>query len=509
MDHILEAVTEQLPKFNKKLLKDFRREELDRSPEYISMVFKEAIKLFNGTIEYLGYRVLTPEERTNYEISRGLVDIQRSEWILVEYEFKFEGVSYTSLSYLPYMKNNYIVIRNTIYNVMLSITDRVFTKIRNGITCKVIRLPINFWRDKTYIMESVTSKEVYFETIITTKVHYKAMRKRKNQIYPTVIHYLLVKYDLVTMLDIFGIKEEEALFTDKIDETNTDQYEYFTAKAKTRAKSELYLRVDKKLLKSTNVKQRRVIASILYLLVNFKKHTVSDLYDKSCTIYKIMLGKLIHGMTTVDTMALNYMDNHLSTLGSYLDPITQKRLSDMDIFVHDTYGLFIYVFWHIDEMMLESHSDLYNKRIDVLDGLLVPTIVKSIYHQFYSFESRKNTKAKQISNLFRLVPKRISELYKLDMVRAAPARYNDNWLLSSGGKKVRTGVGNAKSSLNAPEQRFHPSFAVVESPVAFSQNNPGIGGTINPFVETESDGSIVKPTWAEKLDELLSFLPHK
>ena len=508
MDKIIQNVADSLPQFNDYLLRDFRKDQLNRSEDYMGVIFQEAVKLFRGEIKYLGSRVLPPEERTTHEISRGLVNIKTSEWCLYEFSFEHEGLVYKTPIYLPYLHNKMIVINDTTYSVMLAIGDKVFTKIKNGVTCRVIRSPINFWRNSLHIMDSLTSKECYFESLVTTKIHNKSTRKKKNKI--TVIHYLLVKYDLLTVLKIFDIKPDELMFVDTIDGSNTDKYEYFEARAKTKSsKGEIFMRVDKSIMNGDKVHKRRVVACLLYLLQNHKKHTIADLYDPSKTIYKIMLGQSIRSAQTPDAMALNYIENHLDSLDTYLDPINKNRLAQMGIFVNDIYDLLIYIFLHIDEMSLDSHSDLYDKRIDVMDNLYIPTLVTAIYYKFYNFENRKKNQSKQIKKLLHIPAGRISGIYSSNIVRLTPSIYNGNWLLSTGGKKIRQSGLSNKGGLNAPEQRFHPSFAVVETLIAFSQNNPGSAGTINPFLQIDDQGSIIKPDYASKVDSISKFLPYK
>ena len=99
----------------------------------------------------------------------------------------------------------------------------------------------------------------------------------------------------------------------------------------------------------------------------------------------------------------------------------------------------------------------------------------------------------------------------------SPSQYNDNWLLSVGAKKTRqnssinknSSKGGSTSKTSTPEHRFHPSMAVVESIIAFSSSNPGISGTINPFLEIDSHGFIHKPDYAAEVDAILPYLPYK
>lgn len=516
MDKIIRAVKQQLPRFNDYLLKDFRRDQIEQAIDFMGTIFGEAIKLFKGEIKYIGHQVMTAEERVAHEldnkITGGMVNIRDCEWVSVVYKFEYRNHVYTVPIYLPYLHNDFIVINNTKYAVQLAISEKVFTQINNGITAKVVRSPINFWRNRVFQMESVTSGEIAFESIVTVKIHNKSTRRKKNCIHPTVIHYLLCKYGLDRTLELFGMRREDVEIVEHIDKRDIDLYEYYAAQKVSKNRAPLYMKVKKEILKDT--KKLRCIASILYLLTYFKKHTVDALYDPDAAIFKIMLGKIIHGEHITDPMAINHIESHMLSLDSYLDPITQARLQEMGISLSNIYDLLIYVFSNIDKMMLDhAHSDLYDKRIDVLDNLLVATIVQKIYHRFYNFEARSSKyNEKIVRSLLRISGQQVRKIYTSAIVRMNPSRYNDNWLISIGIKKVRQ--NNVKSANNnligAPEHRYHPSFAVVESAIAFSASNPGSTGSINPYLEIDEHGFIVRnEEVASQADALLPHLPYK
>jgi hypothetical protein len=515
MDKLIKGVSNRLPQLNDYLLRDFRKEQINKSAAFIEIVFKEAIKIFKGEIQYIGnYHILSPEERLEYElnnkITKGNVNIRHCEWILVNYQFVYQNTIYPVYIYLPYDFRGYIKINNTNYAVQLSISERVFTKINDGIIVKVIKLPIKFWKNQVFQLKSLSSGKVDFETIITTQIHNKDNRRKKKSVSATVIHYLLCKYGLVKVLEMFNMAEHVAV-VDSIDKTDVDIYEYYACQKVVRNKQPLLLKVSKEVMK--DIRKKRVVASILYLLTNFNKQTIESLYDTNCTIYKIMLGKIIHGNHTPDPAALNHMDNHMLSLDGYLDPITKQRLEASGIYIQNIYDMLIYIFCNIDKMILDvSHSDLYDKRIDVLDELLVKTIVQSIFYRFYTMESRiTKLQDKLVKRLLRLSNRQITKLYKSHIVRMNPDRYNDNWLIGTGIKKVRQkdfGSSATNSLISAPEHRFHPSFAYVESLIAFGTSNPGSTGSINPFLTIDENGFIVKEDYAKQADAIAPYLPY-
>lgn len=516
---VINEVGRRLPDFNDTLLREYREKEINHSEKFIELVIKEAIKLFNNQVKYIGYRKCTPVERVKEELStkniitKGKNNIRLTHAKLVEYIFEFEGEEYTFKEYVPYSYRGFLVINNTEYAILLSVSEKVFTIIQNGIGSRVIRAPIRSYKHTVHKVDSLNSDNVYVDTIVTTKIYNRKPTKLKVQ--PTIIHYLLCKYGFRETLSIFDISDEEVCVTENIDENDT-AYEYFNCKKmkKRDTTPPLYLKVKKDIMAKENAIKRRVVIHILFLLEYFDMHTLEDIYNEKAHIFKIMLGKLTHGMGTKEASALEYMNNHIASLETYLDPVTKARLSSMGIFVNNIYDLLIHVFNNISKFLMENkRNDLYNRRIDIVDNLFLETIVKTIYKRFYKNEG-KELSTKSVATMVKIPRDVILKLTKKDNVQMSPARYNPNQLLYYYIKKVRASAGtNSKNKgtglLYDKELLLSPSTALVESLLSFGSSNPGSSGHINPFLPIDpEDGSVVKPDWVEELEKIRKYLPY-
>ena len=101
-DDCIDAASDALPKFNTHTLKEYRQNQIKKCVDFMAMAFQEATRLFEGEIVYKGYKILGPEERLRNTFynpkygSNGTLDITNTELMLVEYQFEYQKVIYTS-----------------------------------------------------------------------------------------------------------------------------------------------------------------------------------------------------------------------------------------------------------------------------------------------------------------------------------------------------------------------------------------------------------------------------
>lgn len=520
---IMGEVQNVVPKYNDYLLLDYRKDQVNKAVEYMDIVYNEAIKLFNGTIQYLGYNILSPERRLLYKLenplasARGEYDIQHSELQLVEYLFSVEGIKYSIHIYLPYYFNHAITINNSNYYVHLAIIEKVIYRNRDGIIVKVMRSPLHFWRNEQFQYSSLSGK-FFFDPIITVKAHYKSLKRRKKDIKTTILLYLLATQGLDNTLKLFNIAPEEVSFiTGDTEKLPDEGWEYFSCNFDGKEvysflenglfpelneepeKSKIYLKVKDTVLNDSI--KRRVIASLLYNLKFFHGFTIEMLYDPSAALFKTILGKSTNGMNTKDALAHNHAEEHLKSLATYLDPITSHQLQNIGINCSHIYDLFYQVFMKIDEWLVyHSPSDLFEKKLSVIE-LLMARIVSSTFIKFYELSNKKKKMMdKNIKKVFKMKPKVIQDIYLCNgLVRSNPAIYNSNWLITIGCKKVRQPANQNRSTKNtniltSKEHLFHYSMVAVESILTIPTSSPGTGGSINPFIEIDENGCFIVPS---------------
>lgn len=516
-DDVIGDVAANIPHFNDFMLKTFRKREVSKSKQFMDIVYKEAcaVKPYDNCIKYVGYRVLSPEERILFKIDnphiRGNYDIQKTELELVEFKFIFEGEEHLVHLYLPYIFNDAITIGDTEYHIQLAIIERTIYRIHEGVIIKVLRSPLHFWRKEMLSFKSINEDNIYHESVITVKAfHKKGSRTKKKDIKSTLLLYLLCRYSLAGVLDLFGLKSNDLYFSEE-PVKNSATYECFYCKEK------CYLVVRRTEFAKIHV--RRIVSSLLYMLSFFRTgletYDIAMLNDPDCKFWKVILGKCCYGMNVKAAMAINHAEPHLASVSTLLDYMTKHALNRMGIPCTDIYSMFYQVFMNLDDWLVNHQpNNLYDKKIGVLESLL-SDIVKNTFRKFYEqSRQQKIITTKSVRKLLKLHNKSISHIYQNNIVRSNPSSYNDNWLLSIGGKKVRERANQFKSTsgtnlLRSKEHLLHPSMVVVESITTIPSSNPGVGGSINPFCEIDhEDGSILQVPWASEIEELAPFIPQ-
>lgn len=506
-DKVVAEVKHQLPQFNDDLLINFRKTQVNSAPEFMDKVFSESVRTIQNRapLNYIGYRILKPDEQAAFVLgsttSKDRVNIQRSELQLCEYVFEFEGERIPVYLFLPYLFNNKIVINDTEYCVLNNIIDRLIVRITEGVIVKVMKQPINFWRNKRYSYKSVDGVE-YHDTLITVKAY---GGKKTSNIDVTVVLYLLAEYGFEQAMRMLSVSSIS--FVD-VPVPDDEVYSYF------KIDDGIYLKTSSEDM--LNTPYRRIVASILYSLTNFTDCILSlaDTYQPE--IYRMILGKCHHGKDYKATLAAGHCESHLESLRTYLDEITKNKFYlEKRIPIENIFQLFVYVFYNIDDWLVGySPNDLFEKRLGGIDSLLMH-MVEMINNKFYAtIQKNKQLKIKQIRKTLKFNPMAIANIYKSQGVQSKPSVYNDNELFSMLIKRVRP-LSSSKSSrsksgnlIQSKEHQFNPSFIAIESAWAISSSSPGISGDMNPFAVIDESGRFRKDLmpWYKYIESLSKYL---
>jgi hypothetical protein len=508
-DKVLKKIADRFPKFNNFLLMDYRRKQVDNCINFIDIVFQEAIKVIGQDIEYLGSRILPPEARVIFEISNNIVpsmvNIKKSELVLVEYLFRYGSMEFSTNLYLPYLYEDFVIINDTKYNLQFNITDKIFSCSNKTLTARVIRSPIRF-RIQPHAINSAKTNEQYIFSLSLVDVHYqKRTRKMKKKIQKTIFHYLICRFGLERALMIFDINLSELEFIEHTSDFFMD-YEYFNIYPKN--KKSMMLKVSNSIM--NNKTKKNVILTILYILSDFRNIKIEEILNPDPIKWKTMLGQLIEGTSITLAVALQKATKHLDSLESYLDFISQKRYESFGLKnIESIYDLFIYVFLNIETILHKFEpNDMFQKRIDTIEQILIDSIISNIYNRIYK---KKNTASIQredtIKGIFNIKARSIYSIYSGDNVRSNPACYNDNKLFNyylkmnspSSKQKSASGQITKRNKVTISKRNFHMSLALVESLLGYSSNNPQKSSSLNPFLDINDYGGFVVPKYYEHL----------
>lgn len=527
LSRIVGKIKEELPKFNDSLIVDLRRNEVNNLVHFVGERYRECSTVADENLKYLGYQILSPIERVNYELTSGMkkniVNINEDEAVLVNYLFSYHDREFIVSLYVPYLyEDSKLVVSGTHYECLLSMTEKLFSvRADNGITIKLIRSPISCYRNTLHAYVDEVTKLQFVGNIVSCKLYYKKSPKTKKS-KPTVIHYLLCKFTLPEVLVKFGLESDATIFTEH--EEFDEEFYYFRTKNSASAKEQIYLKVRKDLMDNNRL-LADIVSAIIYAMCGFRFINYQELIKDSRTIFMIILGKLIYSNSISHIQALSYMVKHIESVDSYLDNYTREIFKSNGIIVNDIYELLTFVAINISQIIISCpNNNMYNKRLEAINNVIIDNLVRSVNSRIYQYERKPD-----IDHMFKSIVKslKVSPRFILktlgssDSVRFSPGIYSDNWLLSVGDKIVKRLSASVKpaygkrgdskahgSGINASVNKFHPSMLVVESAIGFS-SKPGANCLINPYAKIDEGGGFIRDEFAEETAIIQKYLANE
>jgi hypothetical protein len=505
---IFRKVNDNIPKFNNKLLLDYRNFSMKDIINEIEFFFEEVIKTLGGFLEYKGHYELTPEEQVEREFKnpKFKVQVANHEVKMVRFDFLYNGTDIISV-YLnvPYMIDKQkMVINGTDTYQIFGIVEDVFNIVNNSMILKVLRFPIIFGRSKTITIKDHTGNYSVSDRIITCRAHGK-----RNIVPPPLFLYQLIYKGFYNTFYFYQYEPGEIeLVTDPVD--NDNDFYYF------RLKNNVYVKVIKTF--KNNLYKRRALLSLFQSIKNGKKRfEIENLIETENNVFfKTCLGKHFFTKGFNDSLLIKNTTDHLFYLDRFIDPKVTRQLRRIGYEITTIQELFDLVTYIIDEFITHFNpSNLYLKRIASIQELMT-YFVTSLFDNLYKLVNKQNKPLtyKDIeSELMRtIIPDSIlMNLKNNRMLSSGPQFYNNNWFYSIGIKSFRSleniekQSSAKKSNIISPELiRYHPSHAVVETLICFPADNPGTSGLINPYIEVDELGGIIQPDWS-KIDEKLGY----
>lgn len=524
-DDVLGDLHSKLPHFNDYLLVGYPNEQVSKIPDYVSCVFKEAVKQFNGSLTYDTYEILSPNDRVKYSTGinsnsrKGYLSIARNECVLVRYKFKHTSGNILSIyQYVPYMYNNALVYEDTEYRLLNNIVERVISRSDDMIVIKVMRSPLMFWRKLRHRYVN-TNGGIHYDSIVTCRIYFERKGEKKkssasdNKKTPLLL-YLLSRYGLEHVVSkLFDLTQNDFELVTKPDDD--PGYEYFELN------DNIYIKANKETV-IQNVDNRRLVANLVYITQMHidKNFGIGDLYDP--TFYMIILGRNLRDANKNEALARSDVQSHMNSLATYIDAYTRKELENMNIPCKDIYELLLSVFMSIDNWIEKcSPNDLFSKRIAGVDFFL-KDFVRAVYSKVYMINrTSRELSFEELSKSFTFDAKTLIRkiIYSSpSYLRQGSECYNDNEVMSHELNRSRrdstsdnSNNGNKKqeiSLIRAPEHRLHISMIAIESPLAISSSKPCSTGDMNPYAVIDSAGCFVtsKMPWIADLAELNTYL---
>jgi len=232
--------------------------------------------------------------------------------------------------------------------------------------------------------------------------------------------------------------------------------------------------------------------------------------DDEARYFTVVLGKYNQPYHTKDGILFSQAVKHMESNKSLIDIIAQKQLAHVGIKASNIQELMLEAFYNLDKWMMNYiPNNLYEKRIGALDQM-VEDLIRGIVTIAFNITNNKQGLTSKTINRFIKSATKTRWFANSTMFRSSPQLFNDNWLLGIGAKRFRS-VDNPNSKPFQKSKgktmpieiiKAHPSHIVCESLLAIPSSNPIVSGTINPYCEIDKDGNIVKPDYANQIDNL-------
>lgn len=507
---LLKQGSDKLPDFNDELLLNFRKRKLSEIPEYMSGLFSDMVKVFEGKLTYLGYRALTPDERIQYLKERKIMNkyarVQNSSFSLIRYDFKFEETIYPVYLATPYMVGNAVISNDTQFFPIFPIVDRgSMHRKPNELAVIVLRSKLIF-RRAAQAHFTTEDGRIFNETLVTAKIHQKKLSGGKNAAdrLPLTLYHL-AKFPFDQVLNMYGFSPDE--FQVVTDPTPVEGYAFI------KIEGDFYIKIVNKSL--GDIYKRRFVAAYLEILHFLPRYEIRDLYAHDGHYYKTVLGKYTFPTCTNAGTMYDGAIKHLETTDTVLDLPTIYQLSLIGVNVKNIYELLLKIFFNIDNWLVGyDPTDLFGKKIGSLEMMLSHVVTKLNTQLFQIINNRKEGLKSDIIKRFTVsVSQTEDKITRSDVFRANPSLCNDNWLLGIGAQKFRSmqntetaspRKGGKKSGKKMPKEllKAHPSHLVIESIDHLPPSNPIASGSINPFVQIDKDGNFIKPDWYSEIEHV-------
>ena len=521
---IISEIYKKMPKFNRHLLVDYPEKKTNQVKDKLAMVFKGGLDFIDrgqGYMTYKGYKILTPEETLEYEFTsrdkdKKFVPTYRTHLELVCYMFEYKDQNgivkdYFVYIYFPYLLDNIFLINDSRYSLMYGITEKIFTKSENGaLTTRVLRQPINFFRNEKIKVISHDGSLILNEFIVYAKLHSKKLTSLKT----SIPHYLVCKYGFFNILSMFKLKREDILFTNVVDPSDIDNY-YFKARKTLKSKKNdisIYMRVSKKALR--NKIAQKFVVNILYLLMNKNDHiSAKELNDEESSDihFKTYMGKMLYP-ELAKPVAFSQAKTHLSSIDNFLDIITQDKFKTFGLKVKDIWDFIYYIFLNIDNILTNFiPQNLYDKRLDIADQYMLSIYIQKLYTNIYDNKNKNKNKNDPTKLLTALnIRPEIKRISQIPNVNALNAIVNGNLAFLSF-RTIDLSNLNSYNSANSPSNRAHQSKINNTSPIGFIGKN-STDAIINPYTELDAYGgitdNIIDLRIKEEIENFNSYLSY-
>jgi len=514
--------TESKSKFNPQVVSGMGKLYLDKVPEYLDSIIRTGVANLIPEIpfSYNGWRYLSPEEDFHDQFksssSKNSIDVAKNTLYKIEFSFEFNGQELKRVLLLPYVeKGSIMYLSDAIYSVVPVLTEYVVYPTNKEVFVRLLKDKLIFKRmERNILIDGVKTP--------VPVIHSRAYKFTQgvNDKVPMAL-YLFVRNGFYGVFEKYFntkpiIKGPDDMVTDK-------EREKYTVFESTGVKPRIlhdpnYRPHGIKILvekDKVNPFMESVIGGLIYSfdLINvFSRHLPDILTGKSRmdenTFWRVLLGKVIFRNKYTQDKILNAMQEYISVINTYIDPIIDAKLKESGIVIEDFYDLVAYIIKNYNELVINSErrsSNLEFRYIDVIYYLMFE-IIAGINKIFYGINKEYTKKGDKLSlrdieNLFNkhLTSRKIFSLIKgATNLALMPIDYSgDNYYpkITAILEDQNRGSGvkrDKKASFPHFARNLHAEDLYLGNILYIVKKSPSPRFRINPFLEVDINTGKIK-----------------
>lgn len=507
---VFDDVCDQNPKFNERLVNGLTKEELDKAPQVVDLLWRECVSTsFPEKLNYVDYEICQPEEvmriLTSNSNKDGKLEMTRTDFTLVKYNLSFDGEQGTEslppvYIPLPYCDENSLTyIRGVKHHIASVVCDKVFSRVEKGLFIAFTRDKLTFERES--FAYKLSGKPITTFTTYANIHAFSKQRKAKAGANPALAMYLFARYGFQETFELNTTVKPGDLIVGTSATIATDRYnpeEWYIAESfkyrpagfsdKTKhGDFDIVLAIKKDRFDESKLVED-LIAGFFYSIEYFPSKVRHDWVEKK-SMWTSILAEVIYQDTLTDSRKMSATANHIESLSHYVDKMMITKLQSIDCYAEDTYELFAYILNEFDDLYMNiDPASMENKRIATREYVLLDTF-KKINNFTYSV-FKPTSRELDIRSIRQKLATNIPRSTTLEVERHGEVTVmqyvGDNKIMKYATAMVSqvdaTAMGKSRKVLSDPTSKLNASIIPYCSHLNQSKPSPAGKSKFNPCV---------------------------
>lgn len=539
MSQLIDAIHEQLPKFNPIVAEGIAVSQMEQVEQYIDNIFKLSAQSFPPGLIYKGYERCTVEEEFDYISEKKNqahnLELAPSSLYLVKYLFEFNGKPLISRPiYLPFVdKGGTITFRGKQFIVMPVLADQTLSVAKEGIFVPFLSAKITFKKMSYWFKMDGEQKN---HDLIWSKIYNQDPSKQPRRstradlsirANSTMPHYLFCKYGVREVFRRFCGIDNLVIIEGSVDRNQYPESDWIVCSSsgirprsvrnKDYRSPEIKIVVPKNKINNSFL---GMVTGFFYVLDHYTHRFNGSVFEvdqdpqmqqynveSEIRLWRIILGHVIFTNKNSDGSLELKIRDHFDSLDQYVDDTTREGLDAQGYQVDDLYDLMAILVSDYNQIYMETNvASMYGKQLAV-NRYVLSEIVKAISIFKYKLISIKNRELTEAD-----INKYTAKYLKPELIFNNLAKHNeitseqcsdDNMMFKYTSRVIlqekATGLSSKKStaSFKDPSKLLDVSIAEAGSVLDLPKTEPTGRIALNPFLNVDKSYKI-KPSEALK-----------